>query len=190
MISRLFSISSGARSPFYRLSLLSLICLGTAMAALAQQPSPAPDIPKAKITLVKKLPDSGFLLAVKLYASPSKPLILSHSSNAKNPDGSLGENIIPFSLAASTMKDLYSGTVYRALRDVPREPYVGPIDSVMGVAPGGWIQLGVAFPPIPPPPDKDGKKQPYQLLFSVPELKIETSILLDPQTLQPIIKSP
>ena len=56
------------------------------------------------------------------------------------------------------------------------------MDLTGEVAPGGWYQLGVAFPAIPPPPDKEGKKQPLLLLFSIPELKIETHLKLDPDT--------
>jgi hypothetical protein len=73
---------------------------------------------------------------------------------------------------------------------VPNEPFLGPIDVTGTLAPGGWMQLAVAFPPLPePPPDEKGQKQSYRLHFSVPELKIETLVTLDPVTFKPFLKS-
>jgi hypothetical protein len=171
-----------------------LTCLFTAQLVRAQTPSPSPtpDVPRAKVSEVRKLPTGAFLFAVRLYASASKPLTLMRPP-AKIPPGQPrqeGDNDpLPFSLAGSTLKDLITGEVYNAYPMVPNEPYLGPIDITGVLAPGGWMQLGVAFPPIPePPPDEKGQKQPYRLLFSVPELKIESLVTLDPVTLKPILK--
>jgi hypothetical protein len=202
---RLLSTDASARHPYHRgwgrpfsplhhFLWLTSGCLLLCLSANGQTPSPSPtpDVPRAKVSEVRKLPTGAFLFAVRLYASPSKPLKLMRPP-AKIPPGHPrqegDDDPLPFSLAGSTLKDLITGTVHNAYPLVPNEPYFGPIDVTGNLAPGGWMQLGVAFPPIPePPPDEKGQKQPYRLLFSVPELKIETLVTLDPVTLKPILK--
>jgi hypothetical protein len=176
-------------------SFILLLCLLAAPLVRAQTPSPSPtpDTPEAKVSDVKKLTSGALLFAVRLYAPLSKPLTLTRPP-AKIPPGQprqLGDDDpLPFSLAQSTLKDLYTETIYNPSPTVPNEPFLGPIDVTGTLAPGGWMQLAVAFPPLPePPPDEKGQKQPYRLLFSVPELKIETLVTLDPVTIKPILKS-
>lgn len=155
----------------------------------APSPQPAtPDAPRAEVSEVKKVPGGGVLFAVRLHASKTKALDLSRPPARRKPGATPEEgdnDPLPFSLAESTLVDVYSGKVYKALPLLPMDPYVGPMEVLSGINPGGWIQLGVAFPALPPPPEKDGKKQPYQLVFAVPELKLQTKILLDPETLEP-----
>lgn len=174
----------------FHLAAISLVSMGLAHAQ-APRANPTPDVPKARISDVKKLDDGGFLFAVRLFASSSEPLKL--SGTAKPEQGSADDpNPAPFSLAGSTLKDLYSEKVYSALGSVPGgpgKPYFGPIQTTTTLAPGGWTQLGVAFPPLPEPPlDNKGNPQPYLLLFSVPELKISSRVTLDPKTLKPILE--
>lgn len=155
----------------------------------SQQPSPTPDVPKANIFEVKTLPTGGLLFAVRLFASQSKPLNLFRPPPRSIPGQPKLEGANdprPFSLDGSTLQDLYTQKIYPNLSNLPSNPYVGPMDVTATVAPGGWYQLGLAFPPIPAPPEKNGKKQPYELLFSIPELKIETRLTLDPETMAPL----
>jgi len=141
---------------------------------------------------VRKTPEGGFLFAVRVFASNSKPLALwrppaPHLPLPPNAPHQAGlDDPRPFSIAGSTLKDLTVDKLYTSLPRLPATPFVGPMEVTSDIAPGGWIQLGVAFPPIPPPPDINGKKQPYQLVFEIPHLKIITQLNLDPDTLKPI----
>jgi hypothetical protein len=156
-------------------------------------PSPTPDLPEARVHEVRKLPGGAFLFVIRLYAAPGKPLKLMRPPPRRPPSAEPREgddDPLPFSLAESTLKDLFTNKTYEAYPLLPKKPYLGPLEITGALAPGGWTQLSVAFPPIPDPPlDEKGHKQPYQLLFSIPELKLETSLLLDPETLQPIRKT-
>jgi len=157
--------------------------------AHAQKPSPTPDVPRARVAEVVKTPDGGLLVGVWLYAPNSKELNLMRPPAPIKPGQIRVEgdtDPLPFSLAGSTLQDLYTEQVYVCLDQLPDKPYLGPMDVTGRLAPGGWMQMGIAFPPIPPPPVKDGKKQPYQLLFAIPQLKIQTKFLLDPDTLKPV----
>lgn len=166
--------------------LIWTLCLSLiAIPCIAQQSSP----PKAEVAEVGKSPEGGVLFAVRLHASKDKALNLSRRPAQRKPDAPRQEgdnDPLPFSLAGSTLRDLYTNEVYQSLPSLPATPFFGPMEILTGLNPGGWIQLGVAFPPLPPPPVKDGKKQPYKLLFSIPSLKIQTPLTLDPETLQPI----
>ena len=133
------------------------------------------------------------LFAIRLYASKSEVLYLSEKltkeqkqTQAKDKEGDDEPAPPPFSLDGSTLTDMLTGQVYPNRSALPTTPFVGPMQILTSVNPGGWIQMGVAFPLPPPPPLKDGKKQPYQLVFRIPKLKIETPIELDPDTLQPL----
>ena len=168
--------------------LIHACCLAAVIVnAWSQQASPTPDVPEAKISQVKVLPGGGLLFAIRLYASKTKPLKLMRPPPKIKP----GQVRVPgdtdpqpFSLAGSTLQDLYTQKVYPCLNLLPNSPYFGPMDVTGEVAPGGWYQQGVAFPAIPPPHDKEGKKQPLLLLFSIHELKIETHLKLDPDKLK------
>ena len=149
------------------------------------------DIPRAVISDVKTPPGGGLLFACRVFASKTKILYL-HGEFVKTvPGGPMDPGVsdpvpLPFSLNGSTLTDLSTGKVFANLPSVPSEPFFGPMETLTSISPGGWIQMGIAFPPLPPPPMKDGKKQPYLLMFSIPALKIETQLKLDPETLKPI----
>lgn len=168
--------------------LVSAFCIFViAGAGWAQQSQDPTDTPQAKVYEVKKIPDGGFLFAIRLHASKGKPLTLAHwPGNGKENSQKPEEDPKPFSLAGSTLRDLNGDKTYTCLPRLPYSPYVGPMEVTSEVPPGGWMQFGVAFPPIPAPPDKDGKKQPYQFIFSVPQLKLETRVTLDPDSLSPV----
>lgn len=173
-----------------KILLLTLTIGGTLALAHAQLPSPTPDIPRARVMEVARTPEGGLLVGIWLYASSSKPLNLSRPPAPIKPGQIRMEgdtDPLPFTLAGSTLRDLFTEQVYPCLDQIPDKPYLGPMDVTGTLAPGGWMQMGVAFPPIPPPPLKDGKKQPYQLLFAIPQLKIQTKFKLDAETLQPVV---
>jgi len=157
-----------------------------------EEPKPVEDIPRAVISDVATTSSGGVLFACRVFASRSKILYLhgefvkpaaDKASNPRDRDAVP----LPFSLNGSTLTDLATGKVYANLPSIPREPYFGPMEILTSISPGGWIQLGVAFPPLPPPPlDKDGKPLPYQLRFEIPKLKISSVVKLDPGSLKPI----
>ena len=149
--------------------------------------------PRAEIAVVTKCQSGELLFAVRIHASKTDTLYLGGKFVKPLPGGPTrqggglaGSEQLPFSLNGSTLKDLNTGEIYSNLAMLPHEPFYGPMEALTSVLPGGWIQLGIAFPYIPPPPPKDGKKQPYLLLFSIPSLKIETQLKLDPDTMKPI----
>ena len=77
--------------------------------------------------------------------------------------------LLPFSLANSYLVDTYTNEKIAASPHLPRKPYYGPMEIVIGICRGGWLDLGVAFPKPPPPPlDKNGKQQDYKLLLYTP----------------------
>ena len=159
--------------------------------AQEKKPEAKPDIPRAVVADVRKTPEGGLLFAVRVFASNSKPLSLSrtaapHAPLPPNAPPQAGlDDPLPFSIAGSTLRDLNAGQTYTSIPRLPDTPFVGPMEALTTIAPGGWLQLGVAFPPIPlPPPGKDGKKQPYLLLLEIPQLKISTTLKLDPDTLK------
>ena len=149
--------------------------------------------PRTVVAEVNKTPDGELLFSIRVFASKSKPLILSgpvvpHAPLPPNSPQLAGlADPLPFSIAGSTLKDLSAdGQTYTSLPKLPTTPFVGPMEILTTISPGGWIQLGLAFPPIPPPPiGKDGKKQPYLLLLEIPKLKLSTTLTLDPDTLKP-----
>ena len=149
---------------------------------------PAEDVPRrAVVSEVRPLPEGGLLFAVRLYASQSKPLNLSRphapiTRDPRSPKVEGEDDPLPFSLEGSTLRDTTTNKVYKCLPSVPLSPFVGPMEITTLLRAGSWMQLGVAFPALPPPTEKDGKKQPYQLLFEIPELKIHTPLKLDPET--------
>ena len=168
--------------------MILILCLP---GAFGQAPRPArePDVPKATIAKVKTVPGGGLIFAIRLYAPNTKSLNLSRPPIKIVRDGppQMGDDDPrPFTLAGSTLRDLESNTVYNCLDLLPDEPYFGPMEVLTAINPGGWLQLGIAFPPLPPPFERNGKKLPYQLLFEIPELKIRTVIKLDPETLKPM----
>lgn len=153
----------------------------------AQQTTPQEDVPRAVISEVQKIPDGGFLFAVRIYASKKETLFLTGPKVIPKPDDLERDPLpLPFTLNESTLQDLFTQKVYANLPSLPSEPYVGPMEILTSLSPGGWTQMGIAFPAVPPPPVKDGKKLPYVFLFKIPKLKIETKIMLDPETLKPI----
>ena len=169
-----------------------LLCvLVLAVHGRAEEKNPVEDVPRAVISDVKTTPGGGLLFACRVFASKTKILYL-HGEFLKTvprgpgDPGGIDPVPLPFSLNGSTLTDLVSGTVFVNLPSIPNEPFFGPMEALTSISPGGWIQLGVAFPPLPPPPVKDGKKQPYQLLFEIPKLKIHSPLKLDPDTLKPI----
>ncbi len=173
----------------FRHSLFIVFCAIVLAPCSAGQPKPEEDLPRAVISEVKKTTERGMLFAVRLYASKTKDLNLQRQRPRRNPDApkEIGDDDpLSFSLAGSTLQDVYSGKVYPCLPILPQNPFVGPMEVTAAIRAGGWLQLGVAFPPIPPPPDKDGRKQPYQLVFEIAELKIRTLVSLDPSTLNPL----
>lgn len=167
---------------------LNFLCIfALTVSCLGQTSKAEEDRPRAVIAEVIKLPDGGLLLAVRLYASRSATLVLSHPTSRRAVSlNKFEEDDSPFSLAASSLQDVYTGAIYTPLTSVPSKPFVGPMAVTTELNPGGWLQLGVAFPEIPKPPEKEGKKLPYQLIFQVPELKVETKIVLDAETLKPL----
>lgn len=175
---------------------LILLVAALVRPAFAQSVPPAEESPRAVIRNLTKLPSGDWLFAIRIFAPKNRVLFLAGPILKPVPGGPKDEYADepvpePFSLNGSTLRDLLSGKVYANRPAVPNEPFVGPMDILTSVNPGGWVQLGLAFPPIPPPPpDKDGKKQPYQLLFSIPSLKIETKLQLDPESLQPLRNAP
>jgi hypothetical protein len=163
---------------------------------LAQTPGPTPDpadnFPRARVMDVKEVPSGGLIFALRIHSANKKALELSRPPKRRNPNlpRELGDDDRqPFSLAGSTLKDLYTDVVYPCSDVLPLKPFLGPMEVTATLAPGGWVQLAVAFPKTPPPPpEKDGKKQPYKLLFEIPELKIRTELKLDPETLKPLTR--
>ena len=171
---------------------LCAVLLAAPCFAQEKTPEAKPDIPRAVVADVKKTPEGGLLFAVRVFASNSKPLSLSrppapHAPLPPNAPKQAGlDDPRPFTIAGSTLRDLSVDKLYTSLPRLPARPFVGPMEVTADLAPGGWIQLGVAFPPIPPPPYINGKKQSYQLLFEIPHLKISARVNLDPDTLKPI----
>ena len=162
-----------------------------ASSCYAQESKPKADVPRAVISDVKTTHDGGLVFACRVFASKTKILYLHGEFVKPVPGGPTDPGAsdpvpLPFSLNGSTLTDLATNKVFANLPSVPSEPFFGPMEILTSVSPGGWIQMGIAFPPLPPPPMKDGKKQPYSLLFSIPSLKIETQLKLDPETLKPV----
>lgn len=174
--------------------LYSLFLLVFAAALSAQTPASVEDtIPQAKVRSVTKIDPGDLLFAIRIYASKSEILYLSEELTKEQKKAQVRDkerdddpSPPPFSLNGSTLTDVLTGQVYPNRPMLPTTPFVGPMEILTSVNPGGWIQMGIAFPLPPPPPLKDGKTQPYQLVFRVPKLKIETPIELDPDTLQPL----
>lgn len=168
--------------------LLCSIFLVLPAAAVANPPTEAEgsERPRARIAEVKVLPEGALLFAVRIHAPRDKSLRLA----GVTPRGFEAEDDLgpmPFSLAGSTLSVAHANQVIKPYPTVPQEPYFGPIDYAGDLAPGAWIQLGLAFPPLPDPPkDPDGNALPYEVVFRVPELRIETKLILDPVTFQPI----
>jgi len=177
---------------------ISLVCslflLVLAAGLSAQTPTPVEDtIPRATVKSVTKVDPGDLLFAIRIYASKSEILYLSEKLTKEQKKAQVRDkerdddpSPPPFNLNGSTLTDVLTGQVYPNRPTLPSTPFVGPMEILTSVNPGGWIQMGIAFPLPPPPPLKDGKKQPYQLVFRVPKLKIETPIELDPDTLQPV----
>jgi hypothetical protein len=161
---------------------LAFLCLVALGAGICGAASPAENVPRAVLRKVVPLTSGDLLFAVRIYAPANRMLFLNGASGRK-PDA---ENPPPFSLNGSTLTDVFSGAAFENRPSVPPEPFVGPMEILTSLNPGGWVQLGVAFPKPPPPPLKDGKKQPYQLLLRIPQLAIEAPLKLDPDTLQPL----
>lgn len=166
---------------------ISLIWLLPLCFLYGQEAQPTPELPQARVTAIQVLPDGGLLFAVQLRATSSAPLALSRPP-APIPNGQArvegDDDPRPFSLAASTLTDLDTEQVLRPLQLLPRKPFVGPMETTSTLAPGGWTQMGVAFPPLPPPRrnEQTGVAEPYRLMFRIPELQIETPLTLDPET--------
>lgn len=173
--------------------LLSALLFLVPVSVLPAQ-TPVEDVtPRAALRSVTKVEPGDLLFAIRLHASKSKALYLSEEPTeeqrkmqARDRETNDEPAPFPFSLNGSTLTDMLTGQVYPNRPALPTTPFVGPMEVLTSVSPGGWIQMGIAFPLPPPPPLKDGKKQPYQLVFRVPKLKIETPIELDPDTLQPL----
>ena len=175
------------------LNLLFVFSYSLCHLSMAQDSPVAEKVPHADIAIATKSQAGEMLFAVRIYASKSGTLYLGGKLVKPLPGGptrqggaAAGSEQLPFSLNGSTLKDLNTGQIYANLPALPPEPFYGPMEALTSVLPGGWIQLGIAFPSIPLPPPKDGKKQPYLLLFSIPALKIETNLKLDPDTLKPM----
>lgn len=174
-------------------TLLILVFFAAAAVGWTQQPAASPeDVPRSVIRKLTRVPSGDWLFTMRVYASKKEVLYLTGPKREPVPGGPVDDNPEfavpdPFSLNGSTLTDEFSGKTYANLSMLPSEPFVGPMEILTSINPGGWVQMGLAFPAIPPPPlDKEGKKQPYRLLFSIPKLKIETRLKLDPDTLQPL----
>ncbi len=163
---------------------LSFAVLLTSTAIAQQTNNPQDNVPRATVSMAKFAPDGRLVLSVKIYASKSDPLILHgplvESSSSEEPV------YHPFSLNGSTLTDVSTNKVYKNSPTLPTEPFMGRMERYVSLEPGGWARMGLAFPPIPAPPEVDGKKQPYQLVLEIPQLKIRTPVKLDPETLKPI----
>ena len=149
-----------------------LLALFTSVVPLAAQSKPAPKDDRIRLSIVRIVhtPDGNLLLAVKIAAKAAENLSL-HGEREK-PQIGMSVNdapLMPFSLAGSFLTDTYDDKRYNALPNVPDKPFFGPLEVVVSVQRGGFYIMGVAFPPIPPPPpDKEGKPQDYKLMLHTP----------------------
>lgn len=137
--------------------------------AALSQPTPRPaaggETIKIEVVQTGRAEKGEIVLRVRIHAA-GKDLDLGTVDRAPNGDT---REIRAFSLEGSTLTDAYSNKTYPALSSQPRKPYFGPMSLLSKISRGGWIDMGVAFPAIPPPPpDRDGKAQPYKLLLTLP----------------------
>ena len=138
---------------------------GTILSQPAPQGAPAGEPFKAEVVQTGRAEKGEIVLRIRIHAS-GKDLDLGTVERSSNGDT---REIRAFTLEGSTLTDLYSNKGYSALTSQPRKPYYGPMTLLSKISRGGWIDMGVAFPAIPPPPpDRDGKAQPYKLLLSLP----------------------
>lgn len=114
--------------------------------------------------------DGELVLCVRIFAKASEDMKLYGDREKAGPNEAA--DMMPvraFSLASSYLVDTYTNEKIAASPHLPRKPYYGPMDVVMGISKGGWLDLGVAFPKPPVPPlDKNGKQQDYKLLLYTP----------------------
>ena len=167
-----------------------LLCLLLIAASCrAQEKKVGGILPRAEISDVRRTSDEGLLFVCKIFASKSQVLYLNDVFRKPDPVGQAAPSGLknappsPFSLNGSKLTDITTGTVYENTTALPTAPYFGPMEVLTSIPPGGWIQMAVAFPPLPPPPMKDGKPQPYKLLFEIPHLKARISIKLSSESL-------
>jgi len=173
-------------TPLLFLALLSSPCL-------AKEKPGSP--PQVVVSDVQITPTGELLFAIKIFASTTKPLSL--NGGIPEPDPEASENPssnsdpipLPLTLNGSTLTDVRTKVVYANLPTLPPEPFVGAMETLTTISAGGWIQMGIAFPPLPPPIVKKGIRWRYKLRLDIPQLKLSTVIKLDPDTLKPIATS-
>ena len=114
--------------------------------------------------------DGQLVLCVRIHAKATEDLSLFGEREKPGPNQVAGMMpFLPFSLASSYLVDTYTNEKIETSPHLPRKPYYGPMEVVMGVCRNGWLELGVAFPKPPPPPlDKYGNPQPYKLMLHTP----------------------
>lgn len=147
----------------------SFLTLGN---SFSQQPSSKKleDRIKLSIANVGHSSDGRLVLGVRIAAKLSEDLTLQGEREKAGVDQVAGEMPFQaFTLAGSYLVDSYSNQKIEASPNLPRRPYYGPMEIVMKISKGGWLDLGIAFPKPPPPPlNKDGKPQPYRLMLHTP----------------------
>ena len=144
-----------------------------ALIAVAQEKAPKKekeDRIRLSVEHIGHADDGRLVLCVRIHAKATEDLSLFGEREKPGPNQVAGMMpFLPFSLASSYLVDTYTNEKIATSPHLPRKPYYGPMEVVMGVCRNGWLELGVSFPKPPAPPlDKYGKQQDYKLLLYTP----------------------
>lgn len=158
--------------PFFTTVVIAL-AIFPALNSLAQEKAPKKEKEeriRISVEHIGHASDGQLVLCVRIFAKTSEDMKL--YGEREKPGQYEAAEMMPvraFSLARSYLVDTYTNEKIAALPHLPRLPCYGPMEVVMGISRGGWLDLGVAFPKPPLPPlDKNGKQQDYKLLLYTP----------------------
>jgi hypothetical protein len=130
---------------------------------VAEDPAKDPnDRVKLSVTKMGVSERGQIVFAVRIQARSNKDLVL--GIPATKP----GANDKPFTMEGCVLENVATGRKTKAINDLPGKPYYGPMSLLAGVQHGEWIELGVAFPKLPPPPpENQGKPVAYKLTVPI-----------------------
>ncbi|PTX99822.1 hypothetical protein DB346_18605 [Verrucomicrobia bacterium LW23] len=120
---------------------------------------------KVKVSVTRMgLADKGAIVfCVRLESKKREHLLLGSVAEQEK-----GQDKV-FTMERCVLEESKTGRKLKPLQDLPTKPFFGPMALVTGIRKGGWIELGVAFPRLPPPPaDNQGKPVEYRLTVPVP----------------------
>jgi hypothetical protein len=167
--------------------LILILILGLAgLPAIMAQSNPVPGATaRIDVTQTQKAPDGGLLLSLQIVAAKSQGLDLfipapPRPAGTEPVEGD--DDPLPISLLGSKLTDVATGNVIECLATLPTSPIVGPMEACTSLAPGAWIQMGVAFPQIPPVKSQSGEAEIQTFKLFVPALKLETTFKVNPET--------